>query len=100
MSRIEDGNLLEPLTLPEGEIGNFIKRHRCGLCQGKLVAMFAPDRLYYVHCREHGNLAEFQTVKWGAAERAEAAQRDGRHMMNEGRYSKETAEEILKTLGF
>jgi hypothetical protein len=100
MSRLEDGNLLDPIMLPEGEVDNFIKRHVCGLCRGKLTKMFAPDRLYFVHCREHGNLAEFQTVKWGAGERADQAEAGGMRLLNEGRYSKQTAEEILKSLGF
>lgn len=98
MSRIEDGNLLTPIMLPEGEVGNYIKHHACGLCRRKLVARFAPSRLYYVACIEHGNLTETQTVRTSAAERASANEADGMYQLR--KRSKRTAEENIKDLGF
>lgn len=72
-------NLLDPIEFEFGEAGNFIKRHRCGLCGSSLVMgrINPRTRKFYVNCPTHGEVYEGSAVKTNAARRAEQAMRSG-----------------------
>ena len=93
-----EGNLLDPLTFDQGEIGLFIMRHVCGLCGSMLAATFAPGNRYYAHCTIHGNLIESQIVSKHQQEQAVESRYIGRRELRQP--SGKTPEEIIKELGF
>ncbi len=97
--RLTGDNLLDPLTFPEGEIDLFIRDNKCGFCGGYLFKMFAEDRLYIVHCPEHGVIYEHtHTSKY----KAEEVKRNVRVAKNELRQPEKPRSEavIMEELGF
>ena len=98
MSNLFEGNLLEPLTFDQGEIGLFIMRHVCGLCGSMLAATFAPGNRYYAWCPEHGKMTDSSIItKHTQAEVAESRYIGRRELRQP---SGKSPEEIIKELGF
>ena len=97
--RLTGDNLLDPLTFEEGEIDLFIRDNKCGFCGGFLFKMFAPDRLYIVHCPEHGAIFEHTKTTVFVAEEVK---RNVRVAKNELRQPEKPRSEavIMEELGF
>lgn len=98
MSRLDETNLLSPITFNENETSKFLLDHYCGLCESWLVALPAPDSKYYIHCPIHGNLIGSSIISKYQREQAEESRYIGRREMRNP--SGKSPEDLIKELGF
>jgi hypothetical protein len=93
-------NLLDPLEFGDGEIDNFIRRYRCGICGEYLIRQDAPGyHRYNAVCVTHGIIIQGGAVR---VEQIDKLNSDviANRMDHRAPDRTKTEREILEDLGF
>lgn len=98
--RLHSGNILEPLTFTEQEIGKFQQRNRCAICRGYLNAFHVEGRKWMLKCLTHGPITAHNYTSIWTVEKIEQEEMNTELSTKEVPHSGRKPNEIIEELGF
>lgn len=99
--RLTEGNLIQPLTVTDAEVGAFLRDNACALCRGSLQARAVPGRKWEIICPSCGPVLATACVSKSKLERIESDLRAAKQELRVAKPAKRrSVDEILSDLGF